>query len=204
MCIRDSIYTGDKDVGIKVESQNAAYFYSPTIISRGSLDLLGGATVSLQGEKAAGNLWVQNIRLKSQGMDSESTLQTKLDLNENAYVANDLDIEANNSIVTLSGKYYGYSYNEQNTKTTSTARSDYSSAILVNGLNKMCIRDSIYSFMRHSGCITSQALCLWEYFYLCAHFCLKRLREKQDLVWATLNSWRVLGCVSDLDILYWH
>ena len=62
----------------------------------------------------------------------------------------------------------------------------------------------VYSFMRHSGCITSQALCLWEYFYLCAHFCLKRLREKQDLVWATLNSWRVLGCVSDLDILYWH
>lgn len=132
---RGNIYTGDKDAGIKVESQNAAYFYSPTIISRGSLDLLGGATVSLQGEKAAGNLWVQNIRLKSQGMDSESTLQTKLDLNENAYVANDLDIEANNSIVTLSGKYYGYSYNEQNTKTTSTARSDYSSAILVNGLN---------------------------------------------------------------------
>ena len=132
---RGNIYTGDKDSGIKVEGQNAAKFYSPTIISRGSLDLLGGATVSLQGEKAAGNLWVQNIRLKSQGMDSESTLQTKLDLNENAYVANDLDIEANNSIVTLSGKYYGYSYNEQNTKTTSTARSDYSSAILINGLN---------------------------------------------------------------------
>ena len=32
----------------------------------------------------------------------------------------------------------------------------------------------------------------------------KDIREKQDLVWATLNSWRVLGCVSDLDILYWH
>lgn len=132
---RGNIYTGDKDAGIKVESQNAAYFYSPMIISRGSLDLLGGATALVQGEKAAGNLWVQNIRLKSQGMDSKSTLQTKLDLNENAYVANDLDIEANNSVVTLSGKYYGYSYNEQNTKTTSTARSDYSSAILINGLN---------------------------------------------------------------------
>lgn len=52
--------------------------------------------------------------------------------------------------------------------------------------------------------LSSKNLCLWEYFYLCAHFCLKRLREKQDLVWATLNSWRVLGCVSDLDILYWH
>ncbi len=51
---RGNIYTGDKDVGIKVESQNAAYFYSPTIISRGSLDLLGGATVSLQGEKSSG------------------------------------------------------------------------------------------------------------------------------------------------------
>ena len=132
---RGNVYTGNKDKGIEVQSQNAAKFYSPTIISRGSLDILGGSHVNVQGEKDAGNLWLQNIRLKSQGVNDESTLQTTLDLNANAYIANDLDIEANNSVVTLSGKYYGYSYNEENTSSTSVARSDYSSAILINGMN---------------------------------------------------------------------
>lgn len=65
-------------------------------------------------------------------------------------------------------------------------------------------KKDITIFCKQFYSITSQELCLWEYSYLCAHFCLKRLREKQDLVWATLNSWRVSDCVSDLDILYWH
>lgn len=47
------------------------------------------------------------------------------------------------------------------------------------------------------------ALFMGVFLLVCA-LLFKRLREKQDLVWATLNSWRVLGCVSDLDILYWH
>lgn len=132
---RGNVYTGNRETGIEIQSRNAAKFYSPTIISRGSLDILGGSHVNLQGEKDAGNLWLQNIRLKSQGADDASTLQTTLDLNANAYIANDLDIEANNSVVTLSGKYYGYSYNEENTETTTTARSDYSSAILINGMD---------------------------------------------------------------------
>ena len=132
---RGNVYTGNKDKGIEVQSQNAANFYSPTIISRGSLDIFGGAKVNLQGENEAGNLWLQNIRLKSQGANDESTLQTTLNLNANAYIANDLDIQANNSVVTLSGKYYGYSYNKENTSSTTVARSDYSSAILINGMN---------------------------------------------------------------------
>ncbi len=137
------IYTGNREAGIEIQSQNAAKFYSPTIISRGSLDILGGANVDLQGEKGAGNLWVQNIRLKSQGADTASSLKTTLNLNANAYVANDLDIGANNSVVTLSGKYYGYSYNEENTETTLMARSDYSSAILINGLNTTLKADNL-------------------------------------------------------------
>ena len=132
---RGNVYTGNRKTGIEIQSQNAAKFYSPNIISRGSMDILGGSHVNVQGEKDAGNLWLQNIRLKSQGADDASTLQTTLELNANAYIANDLDIESNNSVVTLSGKYYGYSYNEENTETTTTARSDYSSAILINGMD---------------------------------------------------------------------
>lgn len=132
---RGNIYTGNREAGIEIDGKNAASFYSPTIISRGSLELFGGSTVRLSGESEAGNLWLQNIRIKPFGADSDSTLPTALDVNMNAYIANDLDIGANNSVVTLSGKYYGYSYNEENTATTGTPRSDYSSAILINGLN---------------------------------------------------------------------
>lgn len=132
---RGNVYTGNREAGIEIAGKNAASFYSPTIISRGSLELLGGSRASLSGESDAGNLWLQNIRIKPFGADSDSTLQTTLDLNMNAYIANDLDIESNNSVVTLSGKYYGYSYNEENNDAVSAARSDYSSAILINGLN---------------------------------------------------------------------
>lgn len=138
-----NIYTGNRDSGINIVSNNAAYFHSPTIISRGSLDIFGGSHVKLEGETGAGDLWLQNIRLKPQGGDKESFLPTTLDLNANAYIANDLNIEANESEVTLSGKYYGYSYNEENmvssnednTATPLPVRSDYSSAILINGMN---------------------------------------------------------------------
>lgn len=129
---RGNVYTGNKDAGIEITGKSAATFYSPTIISRGSLELLGGATAKIAGESGAGDLWLQNIRLKS---DSDSSLPTQLELNANAYIANDLDIEANNSTVTLSGKYYGYSYNEENKADNAATRSDYSSAILINGLN---------------------------------------------------------------------
>lgn len=129
---RGKIYTGNKKAGIEIAGESAATFYSPTIISRGSLELLGGSNVNIAGETGAGDLWLQNIRLKS---DSSSSLSTRLELNANAYIANDLDIEANNSTVVLSGKYYGYSYNEENKAEATTARSDFSSAILVNGLN---------------------------------------------------------------------
>lgn len=129
---RGKVYTGNKKAGIEIAGESAATFYSPTIISRGSLELLGGSTVNIAGETGAGDLWLQNIRLKS---DSDSSLPTRLELNANAYIANDLDIEANNSTVVLSGKYYGYSYNEENKAETATTRSDFSSAILINGLN---------------------------------------------------------------------
>lgn len=137
-----NVYTGNKDSGIKVEANNGAVFESQTIISRGSLDIFTGANVKLSGESGAGDCWLQNIRLKP-GFGNTSKLSTQLTMNENAYIANDLDIEDNNSVVSLQGKYYGYSYNQENTASTVTARSDYSSAILVNGLNTTLKTDGL-------------------------------------------------------------
>lgn len=120
---------------IVVNTQSNALFNSDTIISRGNLTAYTGSNVSVTGETGVGDLWLPNIILKPQDATSNSDLSTTLAINDNCYIENDLDIRDNNAHVTLSGKYYGYSFNEENTKNTSEANADYSSAILINGLN---------------------------------------------------------------------
>lgn len=132
--IQGNVYSGNKEQGIVLGLGSGVNFKSPMIISRGDLEIHNGATATLAGETGAGELYLKNIHLTPGGSEG-STLQTNLTLNENAYIANDLNIEANNAVVTLGGKYYGYSYNENNDNASSTASSDFSSAILINGLN---------------------------------------------------------------------
>lgn len=134
--IQGNIYSGNENAGILLGQGSGADFKASTIVSRGDLEIHNGAKVSLAGETGGvGDLYLKNIHLTAGG-NTDSTLKTELSLNENAYIANDLNIETNNSIVTLGGKYYGYSYNENNdASASSTVNSDYSSAILINGQN---------------------------------------------------------------------
>lgn len=131
--------------GIKI-GQNAkgVSFASKRIISRGSLDVLPGAELSITDEDGSGNgeLWLENIRLTYDGGSSESMQdETAFSVNANSYIANDLDIATDNASVTLKGKYYGYSYSENN-ETTDAQMSDYSSAILINGKNTLLKTDN--------------------------------------------------------------
>lgn len=133
--IQGNVYTGNTEQGILFGQGSGADFRGATIISRGDLEIHNGAKASLAGEVGAGDLYLQNIHL-THGGNTDSTLKTELTLHENAYIANDLNIETNQSTVTLGGKYYGYSYNENNDAgSSSTVSSDYSSAILINGQN---------------------------------------------------------------------
>lgn len=124
-----------KGQGIKVAQNAQVNFNSQRMISRGSMDILPGATVDLAGESGAADLWLNNIRLTYDGGSAESMQDTtNFKLNANAYIANDLDIATDNCVVDLNGKYYGYSYSKEN-DISDTQQSDYSSAILVNGKN---------------------------------------------------------------------
>ncbi len=138
-----NVYTGNRDCGINIQTQTGAKFLSDTIISRGDFRVYTGAAVDVNGETGVSDLWLPNISLKPMGSDETSTLSTTLNIQANAYIANDLNIEDNNAVVSLGGKYYGYSYNQENTETTITARSDYSSAILINGLNTTLNTDGL-------------------------------------------------------------
>lgn len=129
--VTGNVYAGKS---IQVKGQNNADFHCNTIISREDMETYTGSTVNVTGEtEEAGDLWLRNIRLKPFG--DNSTLSTKFSINANSYISNDLYIEDNNSVVTLKGKYYGFSYNKENDTSVGNIESDYSSAILVNGVN---------------------------------------------------------------------
>ncbi len=111
--ITGKIYGGNTEQGILLGQKSKVDFKSPLIISRGDMEVHNGAEISVTGETGVGDLYLKNIHL-TPGGSTDSTLKTMLNLNENAYIANDLNIETNNSTVTVGGKYYGYSYNETN------------------------------------------------------------------------------------------
>ena len=139
-----NIYTGGETgkhgdsnnykTGIEITSQaKTVRFNSDTIISRGDFTVQNGAEVEVTNRN--GELWVKNVILES-AADAGSVLQTRLDLFTNSYILNDMSINNNYANVHIGGKYYGYSYNENNDGTkTDDNNSEYSSAILVNGSN---------------------------------------------------------------------
>lgn len=142
-----NVYTGNSKQGILFGQGSKADFKSPMIVSRGDLEIHNGASASFTGEAGAGELYLQNIHLTSGG-NTDSSLKTELTLKENVYIANDLNIETNQSTVTLGGRYYGYSYNEKNdTGSSATVNSDYSSAILINGQNTTLKTDGLNSLV---------------------------------------------------------
>lgn len=121
------------DEGIVAGAQSTASFDSDKVITRGAMNLLTGASVTVNGA----DFWTKNILLNPFG-SSASTNSSTLNLNCNSYVLDDLSINDNNANVTLGGTYYGYSYSEDNSAGSGVKQlADYSSAILVNGKNTL-------------------------------------------------------------------
>ncbi len=122
--------------GISMGAKSKADFKSNMIISRGNMIINDGSNVKITGQsEPQGELWLKNIEL-SGDVSGTSDNSSVLDMNEDAYVLDDLTIDADESIVKLKGKYYGYSYNQDNVDSSSSVyKADWSSAILINGLN---------------------------------------------------------------------
>lgn len=135
--------SGNYGTGIEIEPKaKNVTFTSDTIISRGDLAVDDKAGVNVN--KQDGEFWIKNIVLNGDS-PAESPAPgstTSLKLNTSSYVLDDLSIDNNNCEVDLGGRYYGYSYNKENTNDDST-EADYSSAILVNGKNTTLTSDNL-------------------------------------------------------------
>lgn len=94
---------------------------SSYIISKGDFNICeSGVTIESKVSAATGeaqsNLWAENIRTVENGRNdasfSRETLKpSTLNAVANIYAADDLELNARNSNVTLNGSYYGYNYN---------------------------------------------------------------------------------------------
>lgn len=145
----DGAYGTSIDIVSQAKNIN---FDSDTIITRGDLTVNDKAKVAIK--NLNGELWVRNILLPDSGAIPSATAgpvtsySTELDLQTNAYVLDDLSIDNRNSYVNLGGKYYGYSYNENNKDKSAYSVADvtsskYSSAILINGVNTTLKSDNL-------------------------------------------------------------
>lgn len=134
----------DRDSGIEILTNSTVFFNSKQIISRGNLNIFSGSKVTmngLTGLTSLGDLWLKNVVLR-QPMGGTNEVSV-VKIHDNAYILDDTSIEDDNSTLTIGGNYYGYSYNEQNTNTAGSMRSDYSSAILINGKNTTLKSDDL-------------------------------------------------------------
>lgn len=131
----------DEGSGIQIHPRTKAVFHSKRIISRGNLNIFSGADVKmsgLSGPASIGELWLKNIVVRKPSPAVGGAMTSNVNINDNAYILDDTSIEDDNATVNLGGNYYGYSYNRDNSDTTegnASLRSDYSSAILINGRN---------------------------------------------------------------------
>lgn len=124
-------------------------FDSHYVISKGDVNVrkaevtFGGAASSTDPA-----LWAESIRLVEDANKDAEVENPKLTVNGNMYIANDLELNARESEVTLSGNYYGYSngsfghgeqlenQEQQNLKDSyqdGKAEHAQSSAIIING-----------------------------------------------------------------------
>ncbi|MEE3392618.1 MAG: pilus assembly PilX N-terminal domain-containing protein [Lachnospiraceae bacterium] len=147
-----------KNVAEKVDPTTGIFIYgSPVlkstvdinaaeIITRGDIVLGGDSRLSMSGktDKTLGDIWTENIKTvdstgtRNYGSDSEGNPRVKgnwLEVNDNVYASDDLEINGNKDMVLLSGNYYGYNYAKDYVTDPNKLASEaaLSSSISVNG-----------------------------------------------------------------------
>ncbi len=112
--------TGNVYDGVNFYRSNVLFSNNNYIISKGDFNICESqvAVQAPAGKQAATGLWTENIRTVENarpgsivGTKDEPANASTLTADANLYVADDLEVNARNSQVTLSGNYYGYNYN---------------------------------------------------------------------------------------------
>ncbi len=99
------------------------------IISRGDISVGNSSGLNIGGSLAGdANVWVENITTESGSSNNQISISGICN------VADDLELNGEDDTITLSGRYYGYNYNDDYSDENNLAtKASYSSAISLNG-----------------------------------------------------------------------
>lgn len=101
------------------------------IITRGDVSVSERSKLNIGGNS---KLWAMNIETVK---GADTGLTTEINIDGNCYIADDMMLNAVNSIVNIKGEYYGYSYaaGKSSGENTAVNNPSLSSAIIINGTN---------------------------------------------------------------------
>lgn len=125
-----NVYAGHE--GILADTNGQASFIGNTVVTRGNVVAENGSDLTI-GDGST-KLWVENIKTTGDGSAS------KLTLNGNFYVSDDLSMEGDtiddsSSLVKVIGNYYGFNFQDKYLDVHKNTDAQYSSAIMINGKN---------------------------------------------------------------------
>lgn len=130
-------YTSNDEDGLKEKSMYSGIYIdgssvvisSDMVVVPGTIAAFNGASVSIAGSNqetaSASNLWADNITLggyslkKIAGDENSETYGSTLSLRANAYISDDLELNAEASKFSMVGNYYGYNYASTDNRTYS-------------------------------------------------------------------------------------
>lgn len=158
--VNGSVYAGSEGLSIKGYSGEANSTDGETltiggtgtnVITRGDVEVVQGGRLCLGTDESDITVWTENLNtVAGSGSSTGSTAPAKLTVYGNAYVHDDLSLNSPYSLVSyLSGNYFGYTFNRDNSTRAGTyVNSNYSSAIVLNGRHSsLYMGDSMESIL---------------------------------------------------------
>lgn len=138
-----NVYAGPNGLNVAGNGDTLAIGGSSSrLVVRGDIDVqqTGGLTLGSKGNPI--EVWAENYRTS---ILKDSKVAAKLTVYGDSYIHDDLALDGPHSDVQfLEGKYYGYSFNKDNTSDSiTTVNSMYSSAITINGKHSSLKMDNM-------------------------------------------------------------
>lgn len=140
-----NVYAG-KD-GILCNLDKSGKFIGKKIVTRGDIATYSSSSntkvlqIGNPDNASYSQIWARNYKTLSGGTGA------KLYVSGDSYIADDLCVDGNDSVVLLNGAYYGYNFQENYDSVAATNDSSYSSAFMINGKNAMIDVNDLTSLM---------------------------------------------------------
>lgn len=149
-----NLYAGDQGLNVTGGDNTLSIGGSSSrVIARGNISIQQTGGLTLGSEQSPVEVWTENYATTPMKDGKESP--AKLTVYGDSYVHDDLSLDGPYSDVRfLSGNYFGYSFNKDNSEDTAlNVNSQYSSAIVINGKHSSLVMDNINSKNGKSGSI---------------------------------------------------